>query len=149
MQQWPQVVYTVLMTRWPDFAAAVINESMALMAADPAVPAPAAQVEPAYAVGRREHHDALRKASALFLESLKAPTLPAGATEHLVPLPPTDDQIVVNNIPFSKRHFARNYEQQFAADVQAYYSQTFGFVAVNAELTEAGLQLSFVHDTEA
>ena len=145
---WPQVVYTVLMSRWPEFAAAVVNESMALMSADPRAP-DAMTAKPAYAVERREHHTALREASAIFLESLKAPNLPQDATRHVVPLPADDDCIVVRNIPFSKRHFARNYAQQFSADVQAFYNQTYGFVAVNAQLTDAELQLEFVRDTEA
>jgi hypothetical protein len=137
------------MSRWPDFAAAVLNESMSIMAGGsgtaPVMPAAPSQ---SFTVNRREHHAALREASGMFLESLKVIDLSPGATSHFVPLTEEDDKIVVNGIPFSKRHFARNYEQQFAADVQAFYCQTYGFVGVNAQLTDAGLELTFTLDTD-
>ena len=121
MNPWPQVVYTVLMSRWPDFAAAVINESMSLMApGGSTVPVMTAPVDSGFTVGRREHHAALREAASMFLASLKISDLDPNANEHLIPLDPDDDRITVNGVPFSKRHFARNFEQQFSADVKRF-----------------------------
>ena len=146
---WPQVVYSVMLARWPEFAGLVVNESMAIMAANTGnVEAYAQAPVHAGTVGRKEHHSALRQASAIFLESLKVANLDAGVTSVSIPLTEDDDQIVVQSIPFSKRHFAKNYKTQFANDVQSFYCATYGYVDVTADLTDSALILTLVQDTE-
>lgn len=147
---WPQVVYSVMVARWPEFVGLVLNESMAIIASNgqnrsPPPPCPMPMVG---TVGRKEHHAALREASVLFLSELKKNDLEPGATEVIIPLLAGNDQIIVQNIPFSKRHFARNYNTQFSADTQAYYNQTYGYVEVNAELKEDALVLHLVPDAQ-
>ena len=144
-QAWPQVVYQCMMAQWPQFAASVVNEAMALMQAGNPQPG-GPMMQHAHAVTRREHHAALREASAIFLETLKIPDLPPNSTKYMIALNPDDDQIVANGVAFSRRHFARNF-QQFSSDLQAYYNQTYGFVSVDGKLEDEGLLLSFALDT--
>ena len=84
-QAWPQVVYQCMMAQWPQFAASVVNEAMALMQAGNPQPG-GPMMQHAHAVTRREHHAALREASAIFLETLKIPDLPPNSTKYMIAL---------------------------------------------------------------
>lgn len=136
----PNLVFTVMINRFPEFAAAVLNECMTLSQA----------AAPNHKIPRKEYHDALTAASAQFLDSLCQEQY-AKQVETVIPFDPESDDIVVNGIHFSRLHFAKNFNTRFKEDVKAYYAQTYGFVDVEGEVMEdgSGFRLALIADTYA
>ena len=57
-----------------------------------------------------------------------------------VPFTDENDGIIVDNLQFSRRHFARNYAQQFERATIEHYRQ-YGVAEVRANVTTSGITL--------
>ena len=84
----------------------------------------------------------------MFLSSLMIDKLDAACTKITIPLTDENDQIMAAGIAFSRRHFARNFDKQFADDVRTFYMHMYGFADVIGRLSpdESMFELMLVAD---
>lgn len=136
----PNTLYSVCVARFPEFMAAAINEAMS---AQPPL-GPSRQ----HPSGRVPYHVALSEASTMFLSSLMIDKLDASCTRITIPLTDENDPITAAGITFSRRHFARNFDKQFADDVRTFYMHMYGFADVIGRLSpdESLFELVLVAD---
>jgi len=132
----PRTVYQAILARAPQFAAIVAADIAAMSA--PAVPPPA----PTLKDDRVSHRAALKEASIRFLDELLLKTVPEGGKIVFNFPEGPDDVMQIKGYRFSRRHFARNYDGQFADDVRNLYQHNHNAEDVTASLSADGSALT-------
>jgi hypothetical protein len=140
MDHTAQVIFQVLMTRMPEFAAAVSQEVAVVLHQD--------------RLAKFSYQQALQQAGSMFVQSLFRHDLTeeTAFTPIIVPLPEDEtDTIRIQNFGFSKRHFATNV-QRYAGDVERFYLETYKDLNVSAVvimITNEGLSIALKKDEAA